>query len=79
MDVIVPAFFIAAIIGYIGALFGGQLYGIPFDSPISILYYNKYSIVPFQRELFPLPLIYAILLSGCMYFWHKLRNMDAPV
>jgi hypothetical protein len=60
MDALVPAFLIMAGIGYFGALLGGQIYGISFNSMFSIQYTDKNSIVPFQNELFPLPILYSI-------------------
>lgn len=68
IDVLVRAFFWAAILGYLGALLGGQIYGIPFDSPFSMLYSDKNSIVPIGSARFPLPVIYIMscLLGGLL-------------
>ncbi len=78
-DAIVPAFLYAAIIGYFGALLGGQAYGIPFDSFFSILYDHKESIVPLRESLFPLPMIYIIGCLGIVLFLHKTqRKMELP-
>jgi hypothetical protein len=44
-----PAFLIAASIGYIGTLLGWQIYGIVMDSIFSITYTGTDSIVPFQN------------------------------
>ncbi|MBS9783830.1 prolipoprotein diacylglyceryl transferase [Candidatus Gracilibacteria bacterium] len=60
-DIIIPAFFIAAIVGYFGAFLGGQIYGVPFESFISLEYKHKYNIVPLQKPLFPLPIFYMII------------------
>jgi prolipoprotein diacylglyceryltransferase len=59
-DIIVPSFLIAASIGYLGALLGGQIYGsIAPDFPLSITYKNK--IVPLRAPTFPLPVIYMMI------------------
>ncbi len=72
LDIVVYAFLITAVVWYIGATLGGQIYGIPFNSPFSILYTEKNSIVPFQNPLFPLPIIYAIISGGIYWLLHKL-------
>lgn len=66
LDIIVTAFFLWAVIGYFGALLGGQIYGQPFESFFSLTYTNKYSPVAFQQQTFPLPIAY-MLLSGALY------------
>lgn len=58
LDIIVPIFFAAALAGYFGALLGGQIYGVPFESIFSIQYAHKFNIVPLQKALFPLPVVY---------------------
>ena len=73
MDALVPAFLIMAGIGYFGALLGGQIYGIPFNSVFSIHYTDKNSIVPFQNELFPLPILYSIT---CMVIYLYLKRLE---
>ena len=62
LDAVVRAFLIAAPIGYFGALLGGQIYGIPFDSLFSISYTNKESIVPGDVSRFPLPVVYVLAI-----------------
>jgi hypothetical protein len=64
IDVLVRAFFYAGIIGYLGALLGGQIYGVYFDSFFSLLYTNKNSIVPVGSARFPLPIIYMLVCIG---------------
>lgn len=61
-DVVVKSFLISALVGYTWAFLGGQIYGVPFDSWISMIYNDKNSIVPYRSPLFPLPLLYII---GC--------------
>lgn len=72
LDIIVTAFFLAATIGYIWGLLGGQIYGKPFESVISLTYTNKYSPVAFQQQTFPLPLLYIILSMMLYGFSRKL-------
>ena len=38
IDALVIAFLFAAVIGYIGAFLGGQIYGRPTSFPIGIIY-----------------------------------------
>lgn len=64
LDIIVISFFLAAIIGYIGTLLGGQIYGTPFESFFSLTYNNKYSPVAFQQQTFPLPVLYILVSAG---------------
>jgi len=78
LDIIVPSFLAAAIVGYIGATFGGQLYGIPFDSPISLSYNTKYSAISAERGRFPLPLLYALLVGILFFFSQKLSKKQLP-
>jgi prolipoprotein diacylglyceryltransferase len=73
-DVIMPAFLIAASIGYLGALFGGQIYGIVWDSVLSITYSNFDSIVPFQHPTFPLPILYAILSLLTVFALYRIED-----
>ncbi len=76
-DSIVPAFLIAASIGYVGVLLGGQLYGIVMESMISIHYTNIDSIVPFQNPTFPLPIIYSISTLLIASFLYRLERRIA--
>jgi len=73
IDALIPSFLIMAGIGYFGALLGGQIYGIPFNSLLSIHYTDKNSIVPFQNELFPLPILYSI---GCAMIYLYLKRIE---
>lgn len=68
LDVLVRAFFWAAIIGFLGTLLGWQIYGVPFDSVFSLLYTHKNSIVPIGSARLPLPILYMIfcLLWGLL-------------
>ena len=76
LDTVVRAFLMAAPIGYFGALLGGQLYGIPFDSLFSIAYTNKESIVPGDVSRFPLPVIYVLSIVWLVFFLRKLATKD---
>lgn len=77
IDVLARSFFWAAIIGYLGALLGGQIYGIPFDSPFSLLYTDKNSIVPIGSARFPLPIIYILSALAGGLIIEKLRKSIA--
>lgn len=73
-DAILPAFFIAAMLGYLGTLLGGQLYGKVMDIPVAITYTHPQSIVPLQNPTFPLPIIY-IIFSGLVFvFLYRLEQ-----
>ena len=71
LDAIVYAFLFSAILWYFWALLGWQIYGIPFNSPISLTYDHKDSIITGRSALFPLPILYMILASGVLYFIEK--------
>lgn len=59
IDGIVVSFLFVLVIGYIGAIFWGQVYGRETNMGIEILYQNSNSIVPYQVPVFPLPIVYA--------------------
>lgn len=61
LDVIVVSFFFAAIIGYLAALFGGQIYGRPTGLPIGIVYQGDDVNIPYTSAVLPLALFYSIL------------------
>lgn len=62
LDVVTLSFFIPAIIGYIGAFFGGQIYGKS-SSWFGITPDPEYAWIGFAWPIFPLALLYAI---GCL-------------
>lgn len=74
IDVLVRAFFWAAIIGFTGALLGGQIYGAPFDSFVSLLYTNKNSFVPVGSARFPLPIVYILVSLWWALLIEKIRK-----
>ena len=75
-DSIVPAFLIAASIGYFGTLLGWQIYGIVLDTWFSIQYSSSDSIVPFQNPTFPLPIIYSMI---CLTIAYLLYTIDTKM
>ncbi len=75
LDVILPSFLIAGIIGFVGAFFGGQIYGLP-SGFISVDYSTKYSNIPWK--LFPLAILYAILCLIIIILWKKFNKDDFP-
>ncbi|MBP9811922.1 prolipoprotein diacylglyceryl transferase [Candidatus Gracilibacteria bacterium] len=60
LEAIVYAFLGASILGFLGSFLGGQIYGIPFDSIISVTYSHADSIVKDSVPLFPLALFYMV-------------------
>ena len=79
IDVLVRSFFWAAILGYIGALLGGQIYGVPYDSIFSTLYTNKNSIVPIGSARFPLPILYIVFsLIGWLLIEKLRKTLSVP-
>ena len=60
IDALVFAFLFASLLGYFWALLGGQVYGIPIDSPLSITYTHQDSIVKDRAPLFPLAFLYMV-------------------
>jgi len=60
IDGLTLSFLFVAIFGYIGAFFGGQVYGMVTSFGIEILYTHPHTLVPSQVPVFPLPIIYAI-------------------
>jgi hypothetical protein len=47
-------------VGYIGALFWGQVYGLETTFGIEISYTHPFTPVPYKVPVFPLPIIYAL-------------------
>ncbi len=74
IDVLVRAFLYAGIIGYLGTLLGGQIYGVYFDSFFSLLYTDKNSIVPVGSARFPLPIIYMLICLGGILLIEKIHK-----
>jgi hypothetical protein len=74
IDVLVQAFFYAGIIGYLGTLLGGQIYGAYFDSFFSLLYTDKNSIVPVGSARFPLPIMYILVCLSSILLIGKMRK-----
>ncbi len=67
VDAVVIAFIFAAIVGYIGAFLGGQIYGRPTSLPIGVIYSENVNI-PYTSAILPLALLYSlgafIIFSG---------------
>lgn len=60
IDGVFLAFIAAAGLGFIGSLFGGQVYGLETNFGIEISYDHPFTSVPYKVPIFPLPIIYAI-------------------
>lgn len=76
LDIILPSFLIAAIIGYIGGFLGGQVYGVASSAFWAVDYNTKYSTLP--GKLFPLAVLYILgfcILLGLWYFLQKKKNL----
>lgn len=73
-DAVTWAFLFSALLGYLAALLGGQIYGIPFDSFFSILYNHKESIVDLRSPVFPLPILYIIFTGGILLTLTKVQK-----
>lgn len=61
VDVSVLSFLFASIVWYIGAFFGGQIYGKETSYGIEVLYGNAFSPVPYEVPVFPLALVYSMV------------------
>ncbi|MGE4443727.1 MAG: prolipoprotein diacylglyceryl transferase family protein [Candidatus Altimarinota bacterium] len=61
VDVSVLSFLFASIVGYIGAFFGGQIYGKETNYGIEVLYGNSFSPVPYEVPVFPLAIVYSLV------------------
>jgi prolipoprotein diacylglyceryltransferase len=73
LEAIVSAFLFASILGYSATLLGGQVYGIPFSSPLSITYDHADAIVKDRAALFPLPVFYILGIIAIIFGIRKLR------
>ncbi len=78
LDIIVPAFLFAGVIGYFGALLGGQIYGFSTDAFYGLYYTHKYSPIPFNQWTFPLPILYIFFIVGLLGLWYKISKLDTP-
>jgi prolipoprotein diacylglyceryltransferase len=74
IDGVVLSFLFVLVLGYIGSLFGGQVYGKPTDLGIEISYTNSYTQVEYQVPIFPLPIIYAFI-SFLIFSWLSILSL----
>lgn len=82
IDAIVLAFLFSAIIGFIGAFFGGQIYGRPTDSFMGIAANSDVGNTPYTSPVFPLALLYSLVsfvLFFCLYLVRKLTKIEGLV
>jgi phosphatidylglycerol:prolipoprotein diacylglycerol transferase len=82
IDAIVLAFLFASIVGFIGAFFGGQIYGRPTDSFMGIAATNDNSNTPYTSPMFPLALLYSsvsFILFFCLYLVRKFTKIEGLV
>lgn len=61
IDGVFLAFIIAVSVGYIGALFGWQVYGLETSFGIEMSYNHPFTPVPYKVPIFPLPIMYSML------------------
>jgi phosphatidylglycerol:prolipoprotein diacylglycerol transferase len=59
LDAVVLAFFFSAVAAYIGAFFGGQIYGKPTYLPFGVTYTDPETVNPYTSPVVPLALVYA--------------------
>ncbi|MFZ4462104.1 MAG: prolipoprotein diacylglyceryl transferase family protein [Patescibacteria group bacterium] len=79
VDTVVLAFLFAAVIGYIGAFLGGQIYGRPTSLPIGIIYKNESANVPYTSAIIPLAILYSIgsfFLFSALYILRELIKVE---
>lgn len=69
VDTVVLSFLFAAIVGYLGAFLGGQIYGRPTELAIGIIYKNESVNVPYTSAIIPLAVLYSI---GCFFLFSGL-------
>ena len=70
LDVLVLSFLFSAIVGYIAAFLGGQIYGTPTNLPIGIVYRWDASNIPYTSAIIPLALFYSLgsfILFSALY------------
>jgi phosphatidylglycerol:prolipoprotein diacylglycerol transferase len=82
IDAIVLSFFFAAIVGFIGAFFGAQIYGKPTDSFIGIMNSSSIGNTPYTSPIFPLALLYSFasfFLFFCLYLVRKFTKIEGLV
>lgn len=82
IDAIVLAFLFASIVGFIGAFFGGQIYGRPTDSFMGIAATSDVSNTPYTSPMFPLALLYSFVsffLFFCLYLIRKFTKIEGLV
>lgn len=75
LDIIFPSFFIAGIIGFLGAFLSGQIYGLP-SSFLAVDYNTKFSTIP--GKLFPLALVYTVFCFIISVLWAHFDNDTFP-
>ncbi len=67
LEAIVQAFLYSSLLWYFWAFLGGQVYGIPLNSFISVMYTHTDSIIKDSVPLFPLALFYMIFIGGILW------------
>lgn len=82
LDTVVVAFFFSAIIGYLAAFLGGQIYGQPTSLPIGIIYHGDDVTIPYTSAVIPLAPIYAIvsfILFSALYIVKELFKVPGLI
>lgn len=75
IDVVVVSFFFAAIVGYLSAMLGGQIYGRPTSLPIGIVYQGEDMNIPYTSAVIPLALFYSLLSFLTFSILYILKEM----
>lgn len=73
LDIVVISWLFGAIVGYLGAFFGGQTYGIRSESFFSVDYINNPILAEFPR--FPLALVYFICIIFIFSFTYIIKKL----
>lgn len=74
LDAVVLAFLFAGIVGYLGAFFGGQIYGKPTYLPFGITYTDPSTVNPYSSPVVPLAFLYSV---GCFFLFVPLYILRA--
>jgi len=61
IDGVVLSFLFVMVVGYIGSIFWGQVYGRETMIGIELLYSHPHSLVASQVPVFPLPIVYTLI------------------
>lgn len=78
LDVVILAFLFSAILGYIGAFLGGQIYGQPTSLSIGVIYKSDSSNIPYTSAVLPLSILYSLAcfsLFSLLYIFKEVQKI----